>query len=1158
MPRASLALCLLFSVPVVARADWPVSRGPSREPQPFRYDPAALKQLPREFLEDSVACVLYYGTTHLVEADGTVETVIHEVTRLNARKGVEKLGEYRNIVFDPGTQKLTLNEARVLKPDGRAIPLEPRHAHLRDQATDYQVYDSEKLLVLSFPNLEVGDVIEVKWTTRGKTPEYEGHFFARYSFGYDQYPVVRDEFRLRLPRDLPLRHATAGARLTPAVHDEGEHRWYHWRVADRSPLPRDADLPPREALRATLMVSTFPSWEEIGLWKERLRATCWDCTPAVRKVVAEVTRGLRTPQEKARALTHWVRQRVRYVSVTGARRAYVPQTPAQVVANLYGDCKDQSQLLAVMLREVGLRARLVTLGVEGDGQIFADVPSPWGTHAILLLTIDGKEHWIDTTATHAPWDGLPPESRDRVAYVTDGARLELMRTPPLPAAENRYEQHTRVWLRPDTTTISQRSYTYHGQAAVYRRSSWSEVPPGERRRQVAAWLLDSNSRSRLRSLSVDEAALADVERPVSAVAEFEVTNHFSGTDREGSFTDSHIWDRLLAYTLDPDRKAPLDLARPFESVHRYELRLPPAYRFSYTPLARDVSSKWGRFRITVKTFADDPRRVEFTFHTRIERGRVEPADFDAYRKFHDEVQRHWRAWVGVAPTREPEDAAALEAWLFWAPGDRESAAVLANLYMQEGKPADARRVVQRALAIRPRDTALWELRLKAAGVGADEIAVCTTLMKLFPDEPKHALALGEAKFKAGDLKGARAVLEPLAAKGKGPARGGAHYRLARLALQADQPAVALKHLAEAAHFEGEGATSPAAIKLKGRAHELLKQTDDAVDAYRTVLRREGESEEVLAALVRVQLAAGRRDAALTDLRRYTVYVGEDVAGQVQAASWHLELGRYEDAFELASRAQAKRFDAGAQRVLGLVQLQRGNHEKAVFHLDRAHRDADVISGLLRGYLALGRLREAGDEARAAEKLKPAPPDLVKLCAIITAMVEVRQAHLAELRVAPEKSHGWASAIDAYLTADLQYRRSAPRQQVEGLLAGAFPVGVEFGPAYALRGLLALERGRLGAALLDAERAIALTPNEARAYLVRGRVRLERVDRDALQDLTRAAELSGRKDAKVLHWLAAAQFQVGRRAEALTTQREALKLRPEDPELVEQMRQFGGG
>src|SRR5207302_3175128 len=116
----------------------------SHEPVAYKYDAANWKTVPPRFLDNAPACVLYAGNTYLVEDDGTIETITHEVTRFNGRKGIEKLGEYRNIVFDPTYQKLTLNEARIHKADGKVVEVEPRSVQLRDVVTDYQVYDRDK------------------------------------------------------------------------------------------------------------------------------------------------------------------------------------------------------------------------------------------------------------------------------------------------------------------------------------------------------------------------------------------------------------------------------------------------------------------------------------------------------------------------------------------------------------------------------------------------------------------------------------------------------------------------------------------------------------------------------------------------------------------------------------------------------------------------------------------------------------------------------------------------------------------------------------------------------------------------------------------------------------------------------------------------------
>ncbi len=123
-PQLLFLFFTLFLSPIpFARAaeEFPVPRGISREPVPFQYTPKLLTEVPKDFLDDSVACMLYSGNTYLVEADGTIETITHELTRLNGRKAIEKLGEYRNISYDPSYQKLTLNVARIHKANGRVV-----------------------------------------------------------------------------------------------------------------------------------------------------------------------------------------------------------------------------------------------------------------------------------------------------------------------------------------------------------------------------------------------------------------------------------------------------------------------------------------------------------------------------------------------------------------------------------------------------------------------------------------------------------------------------------------------------------------------------------------------------------------------------------------------------------------------------------------------------------------------------------------------------------------------------------------------------------------------------------------------------------------------------------------------------------------------------
>jgi transglutaminase-like putative cysteine protease len=584
----------LLLVPASVRAEgqeWPVPRGPAKSAAAVAFDPAVCKRLPTAFLDDAPACVLYSGTTHRLLPDGTTEMTTQELIRLNGRKGIDQLGEYKSITFCPSYETVTLHEARVHKAKGGVETVAPRHVRLRDVNTDHQIYDPSKELVISFPGLEVGDVMEVHWTTRGKHPEYQGQFFYRYTFGHDKYPVARDEWTIRVPKDRVLRHAIVNGPVPMTTREDGDERVYYFAGKDLAPPPQGDRMPPADERQCQAFAATFDTWQDVFRWERQLIADRCDCPSDATKVVEEVTGKLTDPVEKARALTQWVRSHVRYVS-SGEKHDYTPHPPTRVLTHRYGDCKDTAHLLAVMARQAGLHAGVATLGVRGDGQVNEAVPCPWGSHALCVITIDGEDHFVDTTAEMIGWDVLPKDDRDRSCYITDETSIRLTHTPPLTPAENATVQSTHVTVGTDGSLKADRSAEYRGLAAWNKRDDFVDTPAAERRRLAVADLVDAYPKAKLKSVAFEN--LGDYDKPLTVKTTFEVAEHFTGDKvREGTLGDTGLWTQLLGITINPERKAAIDAGEPFASVCRYVVKLPPSLRFAQTPNSQRLQSAWG-------------------------------------------------------------------------------------------------------------------------------------------------------------------------------------------------------------------------------------------------------------------------------------------------------------------------------------------------------------------------------------------------------------------------------------------------------------------------------------------------------------------------------------------------------------------------------------
>jgi tetratricopeptide (TPR) repeat protein len=539
------------------------------------------------------------------------------------------------------------------------------------------------------------------------------------------------------------------------------------------------------------------------------------------------------------------------------------------------------------------------------------------------------------------------------------------------------------------------------------------------------------------------------------------------------------------------------------------------------------------------------------FRTRLEKRRVEVEDFDAFRKFHDEVSNAYRVWLTLKPATDLEDAKLLEAVLAWAPEDSASAAVLARLYERYRHVKAAQRVLKRALYYHPDDLDLLELAVKAAPTPKDEEAAQRELVRRHPGTPRQEIALAAILVGEGKQTEARKILAPLAEKGPAPQRALAHFQLARSHYRKDELQDALKHLEEAAKLDPETVNTARAYLLKGKTLEELGRPADAARAYQQALLVDREAEGALEALIRLAVGVNNRSEALDYLRRYVVLVGDDTSGQLLAADYYYRLGRHDEAFDLARQAAKGRHDAKAERLLGLVLLHRGDLAGAAGHLGKAEPDAAVVEGLLRADLALGRVADLPGRLKQAAGLRGKTDTLNAACERARRLLRLRaDLGKANPTFGPEKE--WAAALDNLALARIAYAEGAPPQRVQTFLTRALETGPELGPALALRGRLALEKGKLTAALTDAERAVGISPRDPNGYYVRGRVRLERSAGGALADLQKAAELSGRQDADVLSALAEALSRAGRAAEALEAQKQAVKLRPGDAEMKGQL------
>jgi transglutaminase-like putative cysteine protease/Flp pilus assembly protein TadD len=363
------------------------------------------------------------------ENDGTGVEETEAVIRVQSQAGVAAFGQ---MVFgySSATEKLDVEYVRVRKPDGRVVvtPESTAQDFAPDILKEAPMYSDYRQRHISVASLEPGDTLEYRTVTRTVTPLAEGNFWYEHTFP-KRAVVGEDRLEIDVPKSREVK--LKAPKYPPQIEEKGDRRIYTWVLKDIEP-DRDKDKDQdqdEDDSRPDVQLTTFMDWKQVAHWYAGLADPRADVGDAVRKKAEELTKGAKTPEEKARRLYDYVARNVRYVSISLGVGRYQPHAASEVLANSYGDCKDKHTLLAALLKAVGIESDPVL--IHHERKLDVDVPSPAQfDHVITLARVGSKLTWLDTTPEVTPYGLLVYSLRNKQAVVaSDDTAGGLQRTP---------------------------------------------------------------------------------------------------------------------------------------------------------------------------------------------------------------------------------------------------------------------------------------------------------------------------------------------------------------------------------------------------------------------------------------------------------------------------------------------------------------------------------------------------------------------------------------------------------------------------------------------------------------------------------------------------------------------------------------------------------
>ena len=612
------------------------------------------------YSEDAVS--LADVTRVRVQQSGLSSRFHQLAVKVYTRRGVDAFRSFP-ITYSPSREEVRILRARITKPDGSLVESFGDTNRSLNEPWSGMYYDAQAK-VLTFPGLAPGDVLELQYRVEDTASDnLLSDYWGDLSYVQGVTPKLRWDYVVDMPagRTLYWNEKTLGAGVSARREPTSDGRvLYRFEAKHVSRVTPEPGMPGWSEVAATLHVSTYKTWEDVGRYYWNLIRDQLVPDESIRRAANEALSGVDRKDSRAvvRALYEYVVKNTRYVALEFGIHGYKPYRVDRVLARRFGDCKDKASLLHALLEVAGVDSRIVLLRMRQLGSIPPE-PASLAVFNHAIVYVPALDWYLDGTAEFHGATELPiSDRRASILVVEPDGKSRFTVTPEARPEDNVTDVQLDLALRPGGAAEVKGESRVRGSAAPeYRRSYQSAAT----RRTT----LEQGWAQTFPGLSVDKVSISDpgrLDQDVALDYELSIPRYAEvGGDTLRFLPFGSRRGYVETYAGLAERRGDLVLDGPSVSRFTFRYRLPSGW--SVDALPPDVTSDtgFGKLRLTyVVEQGVLVCRGELVFT----RDRISAREYPAFRSFVAQVDQAFsrKVLVRAPPKSVQPQRAARQTW----------------------------------------------------------------------------------------------------------------------------------------------------------------------------------------------------------------------------------------------------------------------------------------------------------------------------------------------------------------------------------------------------------------------------------------------------------------------------------------------------------------
>jgi hypothetical protein len=307
-------------------------------------------------------------------------------------------------------------------------------------------YSDARVCYFTLPLEQKGQTADVTFEETVLDPRY----FTSIYFT-DQYFIKKKEIEIVVPKWMKIEikeYNFAGYKISKSNRTDNDADIYTYTIENAAALEKEQQSPGMSYLAPHLLIMSkqaSPSGQQIKYfntladqyaWYHQLVKQIGNESQTVKQKALELTKDLTSDIEKVKALYVWAQDNIRYIAFEDGIAGFKPEKAQVVLAKKYGDCKGMANLMAEMLKSIGLDGRLCWLGTNHIAHDYSTPSLGVDNHMICAWLYKDQIYYLDATEKYIGFNEIAERIQGRQVLIEDGEKYLLKNIPVATPQQN--------------------------------------------------------------------------------------------------------------------------------------------------------------------------------------------------------------------------------------------------------------------------------------------------------------------------------------------------------------------------------------------------------------------------------------------------------------------------------------------------------------------------------------------------------------------------------------------------------------------------------------------------------------------------------------------------------------------------------------------------